>query len=299
MSEPQGVLDFLEESEKAPLPAKMTVNRTTTSKYQFLLVARYYKQRLKVALKYLTYTKAEAGQVKGMLEEHSILNTGTQLFVLEGFSGQFVKDLQIPNGTHIVAETDDGQLKAEPYNYYTQKRGILRALQRQLELGSTLPLSLLLKLDWGLLRSHEEYEPVLRMAKLMSWGPTELEKELGEKAEGDILVLMKKAQHPELLEKWEELGPATAYTFFMNGLADLMHYRALRAMGYDEQKCAREMDLSWRRGKALEDANVLYTQEDLTTLAQWVLETDNLSQKSVENHGPILLGLNPTQLRRR
>ena len=305
MTNEASVLEFLEDQEtKRHPPAKVTVNRTTQSKYQFYLVVRHYRKRVRPRPQFFTYNKTEATSVKGLIEEHSVFDEHGAFYVLEGFDRRFVESLSPAPNNYVLAETDDGEYKTLPYNFYSQRRNILKVLHAQIGLAYSrgdkppLTLSALLKLDWSMMRSYEEYEPILRKAKIMAWGPEELEKILEGKSAGNLVGLMKRGNNKELLSIASQLGYSTFYTYLQSNLADLVHYRALRVMGYDEKKCEREMDLSWKRAQDLEEVNKMMTQEDLAKLVNWVIDTDHLQERSEACHIPILIGRNPIQIRR-
>jgi len=65
-------------------------------------------------------------------------------------------------------------------------------------------------------------------------------------------------------------------------LSELIHYRALRVMGYDEMKCAKELgaEVGYRRAKELEEANQMLTSSDLGELTDRVLDLDSLVMRN-------------------
>lgn len=260
----------------ANLPNVTTVERTTNSKYLFYLVVRHYRKRSKGSPQFFTFSKAEAGAVQGTIEEHRIFEREA-LYVLEGFSQNFVDRLLLPPDTYVLAETDGGQLTAPLYSYQ-QRRDILRLLLAQLNVS--LSLRELLKLDWSSMRSYEEYEPLLRKARVMEWTEEDLAAELRILGSGNVLTLMKRRREREILEMTEKYGSRWMAGHVLSLLTEAIHYRALILMGYDEKKCGREMGLGWRRLKDLEEITKMLTLEDLDRLTERYLQLDHLIQRN-------------------
>lgn len=290
----KGVMEYLEELGKQKPPPLTTVLRTTTSKYLFHLVVRAYRDRLRVAPEFHAYSKQGAGGTKGLIEEFSLFQEGPRLVVLEGFANRWVQELDIPAGCHVLAETDDGDLKPEQFSPFREKRNILRLLKEQLTLPK-LTLTDLLKVDWLDLTSFEDYEVELRWAKLMDWGLEELQKRYEVPDRGNPLLLLKRGRPAELLPWAEEMGSDRFYSMVTNLTADLVHYRSLRLMGHDEKKCERELELSWRRAKQLEEANNVLSAEDLRNLVRWLIDIDPLSRK--KGFVTLLVAANPIRVR--
>lgn len=281
------VPEFLERNPQ-PLPSLMTVERTKTSTYQFYLLVRHYRKRLDASIHFFTYAKGDLGLVRGIIEEHSIFG-GKDLFVLEGFGSKFVESLVLSDNVTVLAETDAGELKTVSYAYKS-KRPILKVLYKQLGLNyhknkegrSILTQRGLIRLDWTSLRSHELWEPFLRKAKIMAWSDEDVEKELFKVTSGNLLTLMKRGQFKDLFAMAEKYGYAWTYNHVVELLSELIHYRALRVMGYDENKCAKELGAPERsrRARELEAANQMLTSSDLGDLTDRVLSFDTLALRN-------------------
>jgi hypothetical protein len=69
---PRDVFGFLvhQYEERPGLPSLCAVKRTQESKYQFLMVARHYRQALKKKPQFFQYSRAEASSLKAQMEEH-------------------------------------------------------------------------------------------------------------------------------------------------------------------------------------------------------------------------------------
>lgn len=279
------VPEFIEES-KGSLPPLMTVERSTQSKYMFLSLVRHFRKRVKPAPVFLTYTKADQENIKATIEEHSAILAPANFYVLEGFSLRFVEGLRTPPDTYILAETDNGELKVPPYSY-KQTRDLLRMLYSQLNMASSktdagtpcLQLRDLVQQDWSQFRSYEEFEPLLRKAKILHWTAADLEKSLAVSKSGNLLTLIKRGQDFDTAVLAEKYGVRWAIKHLMESTADLTHYRALRLMGYDESKCGKEMgqETSYKKLKEMEEANQMLTAQDLETLTSRILDLDRLS----------------------
>lgn len=277
------VPEFLERNPH-PLPSLMTVERTKTSSYQFYFLVRHYRKRVDANVHFFTYAKGELGAVKGLIEEHSIFG-GRDLYVLEGFGSKFVDSLVLPSSSIVLAETDGGQLKSVSYSY-SGKRAILKTLYKQLGLSyhkdeeghSILTQRGLISLDWTSLRSYEQYEPLLRKAKIMAWSNEDVEAELFRANQANSLTLIKRGQFKDLFAMAEKYGYSWTYNHVVELLSELIHYRALRVMGYDEKKCAKELgaEARSRRARELEEANQMLTTSDLGELTERVVELDTL-----------------------
>lgn len=262
----------------------MTVERTKFSSYQFYLIVRHYRKEVDVNTKFFTYNKADLGMVRGSIEEHSLFS-GKDMYVLEGFNSAFVKSLSLPQDVYVLAEIDSGELKAVPYNY-KGKRPILKVLYKQLGLDTErrddgkpkLTKRGLIKQDWTSLRSYELYEPFLRRARILGWTDDDVERELFKAGQGNLLTLIKRGQFKELFEMAEKYGQSWTFNMIVELLGELIHYRALKVMGYDERKCAQELgaEVGYRRAKELEDANQMLTQGDIQDLVDRVLDMEDL-----------------------
>ena len=93
------------------------------------------------------------------------------------------------------------------------------------------------------------------------------------------------------------MGWQSFYAYLQNLLADLMYFRALRLMGYDEQKCSKEMNISWRRSQDLEEAAKMLTADDVAAFSQKLIRLDFLLISRPELGLPILLGNSPINVR--
>jgi len=283
------VPEFLEKNPK-PLPRLMTVERTKSSSYQFYLIVRHYRKEVEVNTKFFTYNKTDVGMVRGSIEEHSLF-AGKDMYVLEGFNSKFIHSLSLPQDVFVLAECDHGELKAVPYNY-KGKRPILKVLFKQLGLDTErhpdgkakLTKRGLIKQDWTSLRSYELYEPFLRRARILGWTDKDVERELFKAGQGNLLTLIKRGQFKELFEMAEKYGHSWTYNMIVELLGELIHYRALKVMGYDERKCAQELgaEVGYRRAAELEDAHQMLTQEDIKELVDRVLGMEHLVARNPE-----------------
>jgi len=281
------VPEFLERNPN-PLPSLMTVERTKTSSYQFYFLVRHYRKRVDAVVHFFTYAKGELGAVRGIIEEHSVFG-GKDIYVLEGFGSKFVETLVLPDNATVLAETDGGELKVEPQGY-RGKRPILKVLYKQLGLSyhkdekgkSILTQRGLIALDWSSLRSYSLWEPFLRKAKILAWSNEDVEKELFKTSGGNLLTLIKRGQFKGLFAMAEKYGYSWTYNHVVELLSELIHYRALRVMGYDEGKCARELGANERskRARELEEANQMLTSSDLGDLTDRVVDLDPLVMRN-------------------
>ncbi len=141
----QTVLDFIANAP-ASLPTKITVERTSQSRYPSLLLSRLYRKRLGATPVFVSYSKKGASGVKGALEEFSVFDApGPKLFFLEGFHFSFVDALDLPPDSYVVGETTTGELKVLPFTPRSY-RDVLRVLVKQM--GLRLSLRDITKLDW-------------------------------------------------------------------------------------------------------------------------------------------------------
>jgi len=272
----QTVLEFLSKPPKE-LPIKITVQRSAQSKYLFLLVNRLYQRRLKETSRFVTYAKKEVMEIKGGMEEFPLWGQDiVRLFAMEGFYFRFIADLSLPPNTYVVAETDGGELKTEPF-VAKLRRDVLRVLLKDLNLPH-LSLRALLQLDWSVCRRYEDFEPILREAKLAEWDEEQIGKRLEkrEKGKGGILTLLKRGQWKQLFAMKERYGPIWCHRHIIEETANLIHYRLLRQMGLDEIRTRRELDLGWGRAKQTEEAYGMVTGGDLETLASQVVRLDHM-----------------------
>lgn len=296
------VLSYIEHMKGLP-DSVLTVARTTKSKYLAYLLARAVARRLSVQPRFFAYEKKRsfADQVKGIIEEHNLFG-GNQLFVLEGFSQAWVESLTPAKGHYVVAETDGGLLKVEAYTP-RKKRDVLKAVMSQLDYWTCqaptaateefdtlkhrhkviwesrkVQLRRLLRLDWSSARDYEDFEALLNLAKLMGWRETRIGEELMSTHFGNVLTLTKRSKFDVLFSMMERFGETWLHNRLLSSLAELIHYRNLRMMGYDEERAAKEIGLegSWWRRQDLEDSMNMLTGDDIHAMAHRVVSMDKL-----------------------
>jgi len=289
------VLHFLEHTKSVyDFPFKISVERTSQSKYQFYLLVRQYRKRVKLTPKFFTYNKGEAPAVKGLIEEHSVFEE-TALFVLEGFSARFVDNLEPPTGTYIVAETDAGMLKAESFSY-KNRRALLRVLYNTLTINS-MTFGELKGLDWSTFRGIEEFEPFLRKIKIMEWNKEETTKRLETLERGNLLGSVKRSNFEVAMILIGRYGPIWTQRYFMGEVILLLKYRALRVMGYDDLRIKKELDISAKKLEELEESARMITVEDQEKMADRLFKLDQLILRN-PNLGMELFFLNaPIQIK--
>lgn len=296
--EKQSVLEYME-AGTAVQPV-ITLERTTRSRYLFHKLVHHVKRRVVPKPKFFTYTAKESDLVKAVIEEHSVFSDISGAFyVLEGFSQKFVDTLHPPAGTTIVAETDGGQLRAPGFTPNRENiRAILKVLMEQLKVGRPLTLSAMLKLDWSAMRSFEEFEPILRRAKIMELDETGIEVMLESRTRANTLKLTKAGHFYEILKQIEQQGGTGAYRHMLSVVAEILHYRSLRTMGYDPEKAAKQLDLGWRRAKEAEETNATLTGEDLAKLVERTIELDQIIMKNPSLGIQLFYLNNPISVRR-
>ena len=277
------------------VPPLMTVERTTTSKYLFYLAVRGYGQELNRKPTFLQWSRQDQGLLIGTIEEHSIFDQD-RLLVLEGWPKSTVDALHPPKGDHILAETDKGELKTEPY-HPRLRRDILKVLQGQLGMKN-LSLRALLKNDWSSMRGYEDYESLLRKAKIMGWDEERIGKELAGTEREPMLVLMKRGRLKQLHEQTKDETPQITMRRLTEALADTIHYRILRRMGLEEQRAARELGAGWKRGQDLETTVKALTPEDTLTMTDRLIKWDPLIQRRPDLGRDLTMFGNPIGVRR-
>jgi len=275
MAEQETVLSFLGHTKV--LPKKCTVERTSNSKYLFYLVVRHLRRRVKGHLLFFVYSKQSVNSVKAQIEEYSVWQEGG-LYVLEGFSLSFVDDLELPPDTYVLAETDGGWLKADSYVFW-KRRDILRVLQQQLRL-TELSLRTLINLDWSSMQNYEDYEILLRKAKVMDWSAETIGAHLRSMGQGNVLTALKRSAFEEIFTTIENQGSHWMTWRIINQLGSLMLYRALKVMGYDEMRIVRELDTSTSKVKELEETSRMLTTEDIKLLAERLVKLDRLMERN-------------------
>jgi hypothetical protein len=272
----QTVLEFLEVTKV--FPKVMTVDRTQSSKYLFFCLVRAYHRHTGFRPLFITYSKAEANAAKAQMEEHSLFDSDC-FFVLEGFSQTFVDQLNLPSSTYLVAETDGGLLKAEQYSYRL-KRDVLKMLTAQLNVK--ISLRDLMSLDWSFCREYADYEIFLRKAKIMGWSEKDMERSLKENESASILSLLKRSQFTELFALVEKYGASWMYNHLIEVLAQLIRFKALKAMGYEDDRAAKNLEIGWFRTKELIEGNKLLTYEEITKLVERMVKLDTLLMRRKE-----------------
>lgn len=268
----KSVFQFLEEKDR---PTKLTIERSTTSKYQFYLAVRDYQQRLMLKPKFVNYLRGEADAVKSLIEEVSLFEP-VSLYVLEGFPKVYVQNLKLPREVTCLAETDDGDIRTDGYSLM-QKRGILRTLHLQLKIRLTL--TALLKLDWSGMEGFEEFESVLRKWKLMNGSQDDLKEELEKRLEGTLLEEMKRGKTKECLMKLDRLGEIRFLNRLQNNLSVLIQYKAMLAVGYDEKRVEQLLNLGWRSAQEYSSLAKLFSPEEVELIARRLVTLDSMIQR--------------------
>jgi len=269
------VLDYIETTSRVNLKQKITVKRTQTSKYLFYLLVRQYRIETRKKPHFIAYQKTEASAVKGLLEEISLFGND-EMFVLEGFPLAFIETLHLPPGVYVLAEVDDGELDTPAYSY-RQRRGILKVLLTQL--GLKVSLRDLLSLDWGSVRDYSEVEVILRKATAAGWGLEGIQKSLQEDSTGNILLMLKKGNLPELLRLKSKYSDNWFNRNASKIIPQLATYRALVTMGQSPTNIAETLGISTYKLRELEEASKAVTMNDLKVLGERVLALDRMSMK--------------------
>lgn len=275
MKEQQSVFEFIEDAP--PVPKVLTVTRTTESRHQFHLLVRALKRRLGAQATYLQFEKQRGAldRAKASIEEPSLFNLsrrGVTLFALEGFPKAWVEALRPPTGANVVAETEEGRLRTTPYSP-KRRRDALKVLTTLLEHelgvrpGHAPSLRALLRLDWAGLPRFEDYEALLRKAYLMGWTEERIGEELSAQSRTNLLVATKRSDLKSIVGMIERRGPQATINALIASTADLIYYRALRQLGFDEDRTQREMGIpDWKRAE-LEETSRTLTGEELHQMA--------------------------------
>lgn len=295
----QTVLEFLEKhlpTKKADLPTKVMVKRTTQSKYVFYLAVRLWRRKLGLEPQFVNYNRQDLNSHIGQIEERSIFHP-TRLFVMEGFARTVLDRINVAQGTYILAETDEADLKVEPFSYRS-RRDLLKVLHAELKLSRELALSYLLKLDWSACTSYEEHEPILRRAALMDWTPEQLDDFLGKAETGTPLWELKGGQVLKVLNEVERMGPTWLPFQYTKGLADLISWRVLALQGADETKIRKELDIGYRKGQEIAQLNQALTATDVEALVRRRIELDPLFTRMPGTAAELFLLNAPTRLRK-
>lgn len=255
------VLEFLVETNR---PAKITIKRTTQSKYLYYLVLRDYRRKFGVRPQFLNYSKDQELAIKSMIEEHSIFATN-RLLALEGFPNSFVNKVGINEDTRIVAETDAGELEADT-NILRDPRGLLKVLVKHI--GGDWSVRELLKVDWTTLKGMEEIEPILRRAKILGWNEEEIAKSVKGQDYKELLQDLKRGKMKDLCQEIDKHGPQAMASRLTRLISQTMHTKILHAMGVDTMRIEKELGTSRGRTRELEEAAKALTPSDLTQLAE-------------------------------
>lgn len=266
------VLEFLEEA-RVPLPKVITVDRAMSSKYLFYLLVRFYRKRLARRPQFIAYTKSTAQAVKSQMEEHSVFGDAV-FYVLEGFADAFVASLSLPADAYVVAETDGGDLKAPVYNY-RMRRDILKVLLQELRIKN-LSLRPLVALDWSSCRDYGDYEVMLRKAKVMEWSEEEIGNQLVQFHSGPVLTMTKRSQFREVFSMIEKYGANWMVGHIQEVLMQTVHLKALKLLGYDEERATRELEVGYLRMQELEETARTLSREELIELAERLVKLDRL-----------------------
>jgi len=272
------VLNFLERTKI--LPNRLTVERTTRSKYQFYLVVRAYRRKLKLRPQFLEYKKSDVNRIKGLIEEYALPAFPTQnLFVLEGFNSGFVDSLRPPRETWILAETDAGEILTPRYER-RYRRDILAVLMEQFSLKGQVTLTDLKRLDWTQCKSYEDFEPPLRLTRIMGWDGDQLQKYLVDYEQGNLLTEIKRAEYGGTFALIEKFSARMVYNRLILRVGQLGHFKALASMGWEESRIARELGFNYWEGKELAEAHQMITGEELTQLMDRIIRLDRLCTRS-------------------
>jgi len=269
------VFSFIEKVKE--LPRKITIERTHQSRYHFFFLVRFYRKRLGVVPRFITYSKYTATSTKSLLEEHSLFEDKIRLIVLDGFKGPFVQRLMIPEGTHVLAEVPKANLKVVNYAY-SQRRGIVKSLKENLNID--FKLRHLLNLEWGAMKSYEDYEVFFRRAKIMGWSLEEMGNELQAMEIGKVLVLLKKGSLADVEVVSERFSPAWVYGYITRSLIDLVLFKYYRNLGWEPQKIGNEIGCNYFRTQELIEADRLYTYEDVEKMTSRLVELDEFGRKN-------------------
>lgn len=288
------VCDFLESTPRAALPQKITVKRTTASKYQFYLVARHYRQELEKSPVFLTYSRQDVSLHQALMEEVSLF-FGQDLYVLEGYPKSFVEEVRPPKGVYCVAETEEGELECPAYSY-RERRGILWVLNKQLGLRHSLRA--LLGLDWGVVRDYPEVEMWLRKAAAGGWTEAELGERLQRPETSNLLIALKKGDFKDLFYARSKYGDSWLVRYLGKTIVDAVVHRTMKVMGQTDAQIADALDSTPYKLRELEETNRTWTHQELLKLAKMLIEKDYQLQTRTKIALDLLLLANPLTLRR-
>lgn len=288
------VLEFIEQNGSASsLPQLVTVKRTAASKYLFYTLVRHYRLSLRTYPQFIFFNKSSANSYKGMMEEIPLFSGG--FYVLEGFPLSLVKGLNLPKGVFVLAEVDDGELEAPPYGYKV-RRSFIKILCAQL--GYKAPLREMVSLDWGGVRDYPELEVLVRKASVADWPVHRLGEELDMNAIGNVLLLLKKGNIPELLALKSKYTESWLFRFLMKAVPQLATYRSLVLMNQQPQAIAEVLGLSSYKLRELEEAAKAVSMSDLKVLGSRILELDKIFSKNPSLATDLLLMRSGISLKR-
>jgi hypothetical protein len=286
------------------VPPVLTVERSTTSKYQFYLTVRHFRQKLRRKPRFFVFSKQEADTAKAIIEEHSVFDMDGAFYVLEGFSRRFVDRLHPAPNTYVLAETDGGELTESYYAPYRDSfRAILKVLMEQLHLARTAnwTLSGLLAQDWTGFRTFEQYEPVLRRGMLLQQTEDELGIALNQYSRVDLLELTKRGgQDFKVIMELEATAPQLAHHQLLTSLSRLLHFRALASLGTDDPKKLSEiLEVSINQVRHLSKSHDILTDDDLQKLTERTIALDPLMFRNPKLGLELFYLNNPISVRRR
>jgi hypothetical protein len=266
------VLEYIEETPRLRLGNTVTVNRTIGGKYLFYHLVRHYRREFRKSPTFITYSKAEVGHAKGLIEEVSVFG-GSALFVLEGFTSNFVAGLTPPDGVHVLAEVDGGLLETPVFSFKVRRLAIKSIASH---LGIKIPMRDLLALDWGGVRDYAEIEIILRRAEMAGWGVSEIGDVLSTSSSGNILLDLKKGNVADLIALSTKYGEGWFFRNMIKLIPQITVYKSLSLMGQSNSNIAEVLGVSNTRLRELEEAAKALSPQDLKVLAERVLSLDGM-----------------------
>lgn len=278
------ILEFAE-AIPVPYPRVIRVLRSTTSRYQFLLMVRLTAHITKTKPRFRVYSKQDAAAMRAEIEEHSVLS-GKRLIALEGFTDSTLDGLRPAPDTYVVAESDTG-LQTQFLNHKT-RRGFLKLLN--LVLGTTFTLRDLLKVDWSGTSSPEEMEGILRRAYAGGYSLEMLQQEVeGRKRQGNSALLARRGRFKELLELRDRTSAQYLAQVIGADLLEVARYKTQRMLGAEPDKVSKDLDFPFWKVKELEEAHRMMTTEDLAAIADALIRTDFWLMKNPQLGSELLL----------
>lgn len=284
------VLEFLVETDR---PQKVTIKRTTQSKYLYYLVLRDYRKKYGVRPIFLNYAKDQEMAFRSMIEEHSIFST-KRLIALEGFPNAFIRRVGLNDDTRVIAETDAGELEADT-NILRDPRNLLKVLMKQMD--GDWSVRELLKVDWSALRGVEDVEPLLRRAKILGWTEEDISKNVKGQDYKELLQDLKRGKMKELCSEIDRHGPIAMISRLTRLISQTMHTKVLHSMGVDSMRVEKELGTSRGRTRELEEAAKALTNADLTSLAERLVYMDGFMRRRPKMGIELYLLNNPIKIR--